>query len=391
MEPSKIIYFRVCFDASNQVSSFARSTFESLANTEVPELKPVAVKAKTTLHLFKPAYYGMEFSKNIHSSKFVRYLLATVASKFAYTATKDTTVFSQVALNTELFSKTMGEAGYLSSGFNGLKINLRSFTAYSQGMQQVIDRVLESANDFVEVSQNIRNELAKIATELNLTKRVPREFRSFIQARTLGYEYADLLTLNKLQTVYSKIKSTFATGMPKWYTKMVSAANLVGMEFYGPTEAGFPVYNALNYAQVMTASMSAEIVSSQAQQQQLTANTNIVPALHAKVQTAYLVISPFTNEMVGTGVTMSLHASLPVKATIKAQSGEMNINLKVPDEILNTGKRHEVVHAYIIPYNVRSLVNAPESINKAYDLQKIASGKPLHQVNVILLRPTTTR
>merc|ERR1712020_107304 len=52
------IAVRSWYDPSEQVSSFARSTFISLLYTEIPELRAVGMKARGVMHMFKPAHYG---------------------------------------------------------------------------------------------------------------------------------------------------------------------------------------------------------------------------------------------------------------------------------------------------------------------------------------------
>ena len=112
------IAVRSWHETSNQVTSFARSTFESLLYTEVPELKPIGMKVKAILPMFKTSYYGIQYAKNVHISDFVGYLASTFNTGVAYTATKESVIPSRVSYNKEVFMQVLGE---------GLKANFGSF------------------------------------------------------------------------------------------------------------------------------------------------------------------------------------------------------------------------------------------------------------------------
>ena len=367
------IAVRSWYDSSNQVCSFARSTFESLLYTEVPELKPVGIKAKGIMHMFKPTHYGLQYSKNIHVSKFVRYLLTSFSTKVAFTSTKSDLVPSKIALTTDLYMQALG---------SGMRFNIKSFSAYFQGVERAIDYTLKIAGYFVEMKPHVRDELVKIANEINLKTRVPPKFMSFIQQRTMGYELASFFSYETVMEMLEKMPMN-AMSNPNLRTGVegtfVGAMNLVSVEAYANTEAGFPVFAEIDIPSTFAAKASFKYDPTS----QWAVQASVAPVWNAKVQSNCGIISPFTEEVIGSGVTMAYHISTPVEALMSWKQGGIEIAFKVPEAILRQGKNLETLHGFILPYTVRKDLKSIMPINKAQDLRRIVTGKPLKRVRLL--------
>ena len=361
------IALRSWYDSSNQVSSFARSTFESLLYTEVPELKTVGIKAKGIMHMFKATHYGLQYSKNFHISKFVRYLLTSVSAKVAFANTKSDLAPSKMAMTTDLYLQALG---------SGMKFNLNSFSAYTQGVERAIDFTLKIAGDFLEMKPHVRDELVKIANELNLKTRVPPKFMTFIQQRTMGFEYAAFLDMETLRDLLEKLGLAIGELRTGVEAVHVGAANMVSVEAYGTTEAGFPVMAEIDIPSTLAAKASLKLDERKIE-------ASLTPVWNVKIQSNYGIISPFTEEVIATGVTMAIHTSAPVEAHMAWKQGELDIVIKSPEAILRQRKNLETLHGFILPYTARKPIRSLQPINRAQDLKKILTGAPLKTVRML--------
>eukprot|EP00094_Tigriopus_californicus_P014239 TCALIF_13792-PA protein Name:"Similar to Vg Vitellogenin (Apis mellifera)" AED:0.04 eAED:0.04 QI:68/0.5/0.42/1/1/1/7/0/1534 len=164
---------RSWFEPSKQVASFMYSTLKYLPQTEVPELKPVGLKAKTLLHLVKPFQYGIQFSHNIYSQKFVEYLRTAASSQLRYVITEESLIPTRVSFSTKLFG--------------GLwEIRGLSFAIYTESMDKVMDKVFDYLGYKSEVTDKVEEQLNKVNEELKIQDRHGRTPAAMAQLKMLG-------------------------------------------------------------------------------------------------------------------------------------------------------------------------------------------------------------
>ena len=70
----KTSLYRTWFEPSKQVASFIYTTFHALSRNEIPELKILSEKVVPLLTLVKPFELGLQYSKHLHDTTFVKYL-----------------------------------------------------------------------------------------------------------------------------------------------------------------------------------------------------------------------------------------------------------------------------------------------------------------------------
>merc|ERR1719184_297064 len=63
----------------------------------------------------------------------------------------------------------------------------------------------------------------------------------------------------------------------------------------------------------------------------------------------YGVVSPFTGEIIGSGVDMSLHAATPVEVEAKMSRGEIELSIRAPQEVQRSGREITALHASVMP------------------------------------------
>ena len=361
---------RSWFETSRQVSAFAHSLFKSLQYTEVPELKSIGVKARGIMHLFKPAHYGIDFSKHFDLSNFVHYLQGAVTSKLAFANSKYELAPSKLAMSFNIYVQALG---------SGLNIETGSFEAYSQGVHRVFDHIFKLVSDINQMDPHVKAELVKVVNELNLETRVPKEYMTFVQTRVMGYEAAALITKDNVMNALEQISSIVGAGA--YARQYVAVTNLVSVEFYGMNEAGFPAFVEIDNPSVLAASVYMKLESSSAYK--LTAA--IRPLWNAKIQSNFGIVSPITEEIISTGVTAAMHAALPIEAIASLRKGEVDIVLKTPEATLRKGDNLETIHAFVLPYTARKDIRSVSPINKSADLKKILTGHQIKRVSKKLI------
>ena len=64
-----------------------------------------------------------------------------------------------------------------------------------------------------------------------------------------------------------------------------------------------------------------------------TVRAKVVPAINMKFEMHMGVISPFTQEIIGTGLTMGGHLITPLEMSVARQENQVALNIKVAKEI----------------------------------------------------------
>merc|ERR1719283_351092 len=368
------IAIRSWYDRSNHVSSYARSTLMSLIHTEVPELKAVAAKARTVIHLFKATHYGLQLAKNFQVSKFVRYLLSSVNTEIQVVQTKNNLGPSKVSVASDVIMEVLGE---------GLRVKMDSWSVYSQGLDTVIDHALKLRaifGDVLTTSPMVDEELKKMAEQIKLNPRDLLQYKSFIQSHNFGYEYAWQLTFEQIAKLISELKQSnikddLARGVK---ADFVTSANLLFAEFLGPNELGLPMIARKDLVSILAAKAYA-----QTEPQGYGMKAGLIPVWNIKQQSDTGIVAPFkicsecrVNGFAGQGVSVSLHTSLPIEVTARVSKGELEIELQAPEQSMASRTNHEVVHGLVTPYTVRAPWATIVPLNKAQNAKEILSGSP---------------
>lgn len=370
----QMIAVRSWYDTSNQVSSYARSTFKSLLRTEDPQFKTLAMKIKGVIHMLKPMHYGIQFSKNFNMSKFIRYLQGAVTTNLELVQSKDANGPSKIAKGGDLIMEVLGE---------GLRIKLDSWSVHSQGFENALENLLyvrELFGDAMKTSPKVLEELQKIASDIQLTPQVLTEYKSFIQSYNLGYEYAIQLTSEQLSKLLAEMtNSDVNTKLSQGISgNFVSASNIMFTEVIAPTEIGFPMVSRKDLVSVMA---SKAFFKKENVAIGVGMKASLTPVWHVKHQSDSGIVSPFKNDYVGDGVTLSIHTSIPVEAVVKVATGEVAIELKSPQQAIARQRSSEIIHGLVMPYTLRVSYQDVEPMNRAQDIKEIVSGVPLRKVS----------
>jgi len=364
------------YNPSTQVSSFITTTLKSLLITEEPELKPLSKHISLVLPMLKQTTYGIQYSHNIHFAKFVEYLKMAVSKKLSIVNSETSLTPSKIAVGSTL----IGASG-------AWKIKGYSFAAYSEGLDQLLEKYLSYFEKRTESSEPIKQQLNRIVEELKITKREGPSPSAFIQQRFMGYEVSEFLQpALVLESVKEASKEVGQTIEKK--ISHLGGLNLLSSMIVAPTDAGLPCF--LEESMPVVAYVRGSIkVTFDASRTIPTIKADLIPVVEMKSETNVGIISPFTVEFLGAGVKQGVHSALPIEAEVELKKGEVELILRNPSEVAQLRREIQTVHAFIKPYTVVKSLLELTPISCAHtmscrnvNLKTILSGRKLTKVDI---------
>merc|ERR1719348_2401897 len=351
---------RSWIEPSEQVSAFIVSTLRSLAYTKVPELKIVGWKARSLIPLIKSKHFGIQHSHNINYSSVVEYLRLLISNKWELVNSKDSLIPQKMALKTVYYAPS-----------NAYKVRAIDFNAYTYGMDYLLEKYLHFFTTEEQTVSPIIEQLNKITEELKLKTRELSTPFGFVHGSWAGVESSLYLDSGIVLDALEKLTTKFESGHEMEFNH-VGAHQVFDASYMFVTETGFPVLavSTLPIVYSVKGSLKVSPMEGKIVPQVL---GKIVPVLNGKLQTHYGVISPFTRQFIGTGVEVSVHASLPVEIEGKMSQGQIDLSIRSPTEVERTGV-HTKVHGSVMPYTFKYNWLSVTPISHSTQLWKIVSG-----------------
>jgi len=351
---------RSWLEPSEQVSAFIVSTLRSLAYTKVPELKIVGLKARSLIPLIKSKHFGIQHSHNINYSSVVEYLRLLISNKWELVNSKDSLIPQKMALKTVYYAPS-----------NAYKVRAIEFNAYTYGMDYLLEKYLHFFTTEEQAASPIIEQLNKITEELKLKTRELSTPFGFVHGSWAGVESSLYLDSGIVLDALEKLTTKFESGHEMEFNH-VGAHQVFDASYMFVTETGFPVMavSTLPIIYSIKGSLKVSPMEGKIVPQVL---GKIVPVLNGKLQTHYGVISPFTRQFIGTGVEVSVHASLPVEIEGKMSQGQIDLSIRSPTEVERTGV-HTKVHGSVMPYTFKYNWLSVTPISHSTQLWKIVSG-----------------
>merc|ERR1712121_338149 len=351
---------RSWMEPSKQVSAFIVSTIRSLASTQVPELKVVGLKARPVLPLIKDEQYGLQHSHNINYSSFVDYLKVLVSNQYQLVNSKESLIPHKMALKTVYYAPS-----------NIYKVKAIEFSAYTYGMDYLLEKYLHFFSTEEQTTTPIKEQLNKISEELKLkTRELPTPF-GFVHANLAGMEASLYLDSEIVLDAIEKLTTKFEAGHDIEFNH-VGAHQIFDASYMFVTETGFPILATSTMPIIYSVKGSIK-VSPMEGKMVPQALGKVIPVLNGKLQTHYGIISPFTKEFVGTGLEMSVHASLPLEIEGKITQGQIELSIRSPVEVERSGLMTKI-HGFIMPYTFKYNLLTVTPFSHSHELKKIVSG-----------------
>merc|ERR1719381_477635 len=351
---------RSWMEPSKQVSAFIVSTIRSLADTQVPELEIAGLKARSVLPLIKKEHYGIQHSHNINYSSFVDYLKVLVSNQYQLVNSKESLIPHKMALKTVYYAPS-----------NIYKVKAIEFSAYTYGMDYLLEKYLHFFSTEEQTTTPIKEQLTKIAEELKLkTRELPTPF-SFVHGNWAGMEASLYLDTEIVMDTLEKLTTKMETGLDIEFNH-VGAHQIFDASYMFVTETGFPIL-ATSTVPIIYSVKGSIKVSPMEGKMVPQALGKLIPVLNGKLQTHYGIISPFTKEFVGTGVEMSVHASLPLEIEGKMSQGQIELSIRNPTETERSGLMTKI-HGFLMPFTFKYNLLTVTPLSHSYELKKIVSG-----------------
>merc|ERR1719495_969808 len=100
----------------------------------------------------------------------------------------------------------------------------------------------------------------------------------------------------------------------------------------------------------------------------------VMPVVSGKMNVINGVVSPFTGEIIGSGVDMSLHAATPVEVEGKVSRGEIELSIRMPKEVQRSGRQITALHAAVMPFSFKKNLNQVIPVTSSSQMKKISNG-----------------
>jgi len=350
---------RSWFEPSKQVSTFIYSTLKSLATTQVPVLKAIGLKAQAVLPMIKPEVIGIHRSHNINLSTLVEYLDSVVSTQFLLTNSKESLIPHHLLFKSKVFAPAMSEFGSVS------------FAAYTYGMDTLIEKYLPYIGYATELSPAVQRQLQQITQELRLKISELPTPEAFIQQSVNGLESAMFIDSEFVLETVEELSRKWESQQSFEFSH-VSASQFAETTDFGFTSTGLPLMGVTSGPSLVAVKGSIKTESIQgALLPKITAK--VIPMVNVKLQSVYGVMLPFTQELIGGAVDMSLHSSIPVEVEGTVTQGKLEVTLRTPDEIKRSGAETVILHGLVMPYTVKMSLLSVKPPSQSLSLKKIVS------------------
>jgi len=365
------IAVRTWLEPSKEVASFIYSTLRSLTETQVPELMLVGQKVKPLMSLVKPFEFGFQYSKNFNMAQYVEYLNQAISQKWSYVKSRS----EMWPVRQSLVTKVFGGA---------YELNGMTWTIYTEGMDKLVEEITRYTRSSMQTSSKVRQELSKITQKLNIEERVQKEPLMFMQAQFFEMENEWFLNqaelLDSLTKLAEELERDSSELTERRHFNYVRSIKLMESENYGPSDAGFPIYTAVEVPVVMAFKGYGEMQMENRFGLRIPKmlKGKIIPVVNLKVESIRGVVSPFTQELLSVGVEMAMHYATPLEMTLSQESSQLSLDIKLPEEVANR-REVEALHLFITPYTVAKNLKRVGPPTKEPTMRTILSGAPLKQ------------
>merc|ERR1719244_2393025 len=372
----KMIAVRTWLEPSKQVASFIYSTLRSLTVTEVPELKPVGLRVHSIMSLVKPVVFNMQYAQNLHFAKLVNYLEMIAHQEISWVASPESFIPARMSVNALLYGQDYALQG-------------AAFTAYTRGMDKWIDLIMKYTMN-IQTSAQVQTQLNKITEELGIVNKPAVASEIFAQFGLLDTEVTAYLNepmvVEALLQVADELNRDMESFLGEKTFEITKALKPLEVEDLGPCDAGFPIYieRSLPMAVALKGHTQMELEEVGGIRIPKKLRAKVVPAVNVKFEMNMGVISPFTQELIGTGLTLGSHLVAPLEMIATRETNQVTLDIKIPEEIQGETC---MFHASVTPFTYKKNLRLLTPITKAASLKPILSGVPLKTFNMNIGAP----
>merc|ERR1719495_1107421 len=277
--------------------------------------------------------FGLQYSHNVNFSSFIEYLRTLVNVRYELVNSKESLIPHKVSMKTVYYGPS-----------NTMKFPIIEFSTYTYGMDFLLEKYLHFFSSEELSTPTIESQLKKITEELKLKTRELSTPFTFMHGVWGGVEFSHVGA-----------------------TQFAEASNLM------PTETGLPVLSSYSIPVVYSVKGSLKMSKIQGNQAP-SVSAKVMPVISGKMNVIYGVVSPFTGEIIGSGVDMSLHAATPVEVEAKMSRGEIELSIRTPQEVQRSGRKITALHAAVMPFSFKKNLNQVIPVTSSSQMKKISNG-----------------
>merc|ERR1719495_1664005 len=309
--------------------------------------------------------FGLQYSHNVNFSSFVEYLRTLVNVRYELVNSKESLIPHKVSMKTVYYGPS-----------NSMKFPIIEFSTYTYGMDFLLEKYLHFFSSEELSTPTIESQLKKITEELKLKTRELSTPFTFMHGVWGGVEsslYLDSeIVLEALEKLSKKFTEVSSTGHNVEFshvgaTQFNEASNLM------PTETGLPVLSSYSIPVVYSVKGSLKMSKIMGNQTP-SVTAKVMPVVSGKMNVIYGVVSPFTGEIIGSGVDMSLHAATPVEVEAKMSHGEIELSIRTPQEVQRSGRKITALHAAVMPFSFKKNLIQVIPVTSSSQMRKISNG-----------------
>merc|ERR1711887_6829 len=321
---------RSWFDSSEQVASYITSTLKTLKELplQTPLYHKIAQKAEAAYKFAKPISIGIQTSHNLKIVEFLDTLKAAVTLKLQYVNSEESAVPRTMYAHSDVESRSHA-------------MEMLDSAVYIQGSEELIEKLYTLYHKMQGVDAPIKQQ----ESVLNIRNRKVKQPEAHVTLKMLGLQRFYSIDSQMIQGIIRQLtKEFYNDGQSRGITKnFLKVLDIHGYNNVIPTKLGLPLYVMHRTPVVISTHASLVMVKNGE------VEIKVKPVFNYKQLTTVGIHCPFTKDNLGAGVETSVHVTLPLRADVAVQHGQLSVTLKTPVDH-ESQKVKPVVELRVVPY-----------------------------------------
>merc|ERR1719312_2127547 len=321
---------RTWFESSEQVASYITSTLKTLKELplQAPLYQKIAQKAEAAYKFAKPINTGIQTSHNLKIVQFLDTLRAAVQLKLQYVNSEESAIPRTMYVKSDVHTKSHA-------------MEMLDSAVYIQGTEELIEKMYNTYRK-IQGQDPLMQEQESV---LDIKNRMIKQPEAHVTLKLLGLQRFYSIDSQMIQGIIGQLtKEFYNDGQSRGITKnFLKVLDVHGYTNVIPTELGLPLYVMHRTPVVISTHASLVMVKNGE------VEIKIKPVFNYKQLTNVGLNCPFTKDNLGAGVETSVHVTLPLRADVGLQHGQLSVTLKTPVDY-ESQKVKPVVEYRVVPY-----------------------------------------
>merc|ERR1719420_2066964 len=294
-------------------------------------------KAEEALKLAKPYHYGIQTSQNLKIKQILDSLKASVGMQLQYVNSEESAIPRNMYIRSEVDTRASKTKQFETS-------------VYVQGA----DKVIEKVQDLYKMLYQQQDSPQKQPEKLQYEARKSKTPEAHVTLKMFDMQRLFTVDSEALQEMIAQLshemsQESESNGIKRDYLKVLDISNHLSII---PTAAGIPLYIKHVTPLVLTSHTSIMMGRNQA------IEIKSKPVMNYMQQTSVGTFCPITKEYIGTGVENSIHVTIPLRADVRLNNGQVSVTLRTPEDH-ESQKNKAVFDHKVTPYTIKCQVYQP--------------------------------